>query len=75
MQEQLRILKEIQETGRNVVTCGECGHVLLVYTGENMHQCVKCNFTDDPCYFPDLVSVSDIASLHASPMLNTKRLR
>ena len=32
MREQLRILQEIQEGGHNVVTCGMCGFVLLVYT-------------------------------------------
>tara|TARA_R110002020_G_scaffold307212_1_gene523055 strand:- start:236 stop:436 length:201 start_codon:yes stop_codon:yes gene_type:complete len=62
MREQLRILEEIQETGRNVVTCGMCGWVLFVYTDEDTHQCVKCNFTDDPAHFPDLVTIADIDS-------------
>ena len=57
MATQLEILKEIQETGRNVVTCGSCGFVLLVYTDEDMLQCVNCNHTSDPCDFPDLFSI------------------
>ena len=56
---QLRILKEIQEGGWGVVTCGMCGAVILVYSDEIMHQCVYCNFTDDPAHFPDLVSIGD----------------
>ena len=60
MREQLRILQEIQETGRNVVTCGMCGHVLFVYTDEDTHQCIKCNFTGANSDFPDLVTIGDI---------------
>ena len=71
MREQLRILQEIQETGRNVVTCGMCGFVLLVYTDESMHRCIKCDFIDDPCHFPDIVSVGDIELLHQEPVQYT----
>ena len=60
MREQLRILQEIQETGRNVVTCGMCGWVLFVYTDESIHQCVKCNFTGENSDFPDIVTIGDI---------------
>ena len=59
MGEQLRILKEIQEGGWGVVTCGMCGAVMLVYSDEDMHQCTHCNVTDDPSHFPALVSVND----------------
>ena len=60
MGEQLRILKEIQEGGWGVVTCGMCGAVMLVYSDEDMHQCVKCNFTGANSDFPDIVTIGDI---------------
>jgi hypothetical protein len=69
MREQLRILQEIQEGGHNVVTCGMCGFVLLVYTDESMNRCVKCDYIEEG--FPDIVSVSDIELLHQEPVQYT----
>ena len=38
MATQLEILKEIQDGGHNIVTCGMCGHILLVRTNEEEHK-------------------------------------
>ena len=51
---QLPLLKKIHTQGINVVTCGDCGTVMLVERKEDKHKCFDCGFTEDPSYFPDL---------------------
>jgi len=53
---QLNILKEIQSIGYNVVTCGNCGGVVLHKIINNIEtiECTHCNTTMDLCDMPDL---------------------
>lgn len=52
--DQLALLEKIHKQGINVVTCGDCGTVMLVEREEDKHQCFDCGFTEDPAFFPDL---------------------
>ena len=54
MRNQYDILLDIQAKGHNVVTCGDCGHVLLHDTGQEELTCPYCGFEDDISSFPDL---------------------
>ena len=53
--EQLPILKEMQNKGLNVLTCGNCGQVLFHYCNIEIEiiTCPHCGFEDEPCSFPD----------------------
>jgi len=51
---QLELLEKIQAVGINIVTCGQCGAVILVKRNEEEHHCYNCNFVSDICDFPDL---------------------
>jgi hypothetical protein len=56
--EQLNMVKEIvQKADINIVTCGDCGAVLLhrTDTESDVIVCPHCNYTSDPCDFPDLL--------------------
>lgn len=44
----------IDKTGINIVTCGNCGSVLLHYIDDEFIQCPDCKFASEPCDFPDL---------------------
>lgn len=44
----------INKTGINIVTCGNCGSVLLHYLDDEFIQCPDCKFASEPCDFPDL---------------------
>lgn len=55
--EQIELQEEIQSNGINLVTCGSCGGVLLHRT-TSIHEdidivCPYCDFTSEPCDFPD----------------------
>ena len=40
--------------GINIVTCGECGHVLLHGTDDSDDiECPHCGFKSESCDFPD----------------------
>ena len=57
---QYEIIIEMQNNGYNVVTCGDCGEVLLVDKDElkdNKHimSCEYCGMESDYADFPDLV--------------------
>lgn len=52
--EQVKLLKEIQEKGYNVVTCGNCPTVFLHRTGVNEVTCPVCKMTQDTSDCPDL---------------------
>ena len=54
MRDQYTILQDIQAKGYNVVTCGECGYVLLHDIKQEEIECPYCHYTSDPCDFPDL---------------------
>lgn len=56
MKEQLDILKEMQKDGYNVVTCGNCGDVVLHRLISNVDsiKCPHCNETMELCDMPDL---------------------
>jgi len=43
-----------QKANINIVTCGECGDVLLHSTEASEIECPHCGFTSEPCDFPDL---------------------
>ena len=53
---QLDMLKEIQESGYNIVTCHECGTVQIVEIreSEDVHTCFDCGFQSEGRDFPDL---------------------
>lgn len=60
--EQYRVLKEIQDAGFNVCTCGNCGDVVLF--DEEMIQadeikCPHCDAVMDYADYPDLYSYND----------------
>lgn len=56
MKEQYNILSRMQEDGYNVVTCGNCGDVILLETYDFIEevQCPHCKETMDYCDMPDL---------------------
>ena len=54
---QLEFQQEIiKELGINIVTCGDCGSVVLHRIEVNLEEieCPDCGLTSDPCDFPDL---------------------
>ncbi|MHC4376010.1 MAG: hypothetical protein ACYS26_05365 [Planctomycetota bacterium] len=54
-EEQYFILRDIQRSGYNVVTCGDCETVNLVrFSDGDFYKCHKCGFDDDSSSFPDL---------------------
>ena len=53
--EQLRLAQEIlQETDINIVTCGDCGSVMLHKVNVEELECGYCGLKDDISSFPDL---------------------
>jgi predicted RNA-binding Zn-ribbon protein involved in translation (DUF1610 family) len=50
MNEQLELIKEII-----IVTCGNCGDVLLHRGHQEEITCPHCTFTSEPCNFPDFM--------------------
>jgi len=53
--EQYDLAQEIiSNSGINIVTCGNCGSVVLHRTNVEEITCVSCGFTSEPCDFPDL---------------------
>lgn len=63
--EQIKLVEEIQgKAGINIVNCGDCGSVLLhrivpldLDTSVEDYQitCPYCDFTSEPCDFPDFL--------------------
>jgi len=53
---QFALILELQEQGYNIVTCGECGSVIILKTKKDKDdlRCPHCGFTDDYSSFPDL---------------------
>lgn len=54
MKNQYDILQEIQHCGYNVVTCGNCGDVVLIELKEGDVQCPHCDYVGGQCDYPDL---------------------
>ena len=54
---QLNILGSIQTAGYNVVTCGDCGDLLLICMNEYEHECIHCGFIGEHSDFPDWITV------------------
>lgn len=46
----------VDKTGINVVTCGMCGNTILHLITDEEITCPYpiCNYTSEPCDFPDL---------------------
>jgi hypothetical protein len=55
--EQIALQEELQSvSGINIVNCGSCGSVLLHKITESEDiVCPYCNFTSEPCDFPDFL--------------------
>ena len=51
---QLELQKEMIDAGINIVTCGNCGRVVLHRTEAIEITCPDCKLTSEPCDFPDL---------------------
>jgi predicted Zn-ribbon and HTH transcriptional regulator len=56
MKAQFEILQLIQRDGYNVVTCGNCGYVVLLEIDDIIEevQCPHCKETMEYCDMPDL---------------------
>lgn len=44
----------VEKTGINIVTCGNCGDVILHRIQDEEIDCPYCGHNGDPCNFPDL---------------------
>jgi ribosomal protein S27E len=55
-----QILQEMQRAGFNVVTCGDCGAIILHRTGVDEVTCQECNLTNDITDCPDLYVVEGV---------------
>lgn len=57
---QYDILRQMQSDGYNVVTCGNCGGVVLIQLPiKDEVQCPHCKVTMDYADFPDLYTQHD----------------
>lgn len=52
---QKELIKLVLDIGVNIVTCGQCGDVLLHKVSDEEITCPLCNYTSEPCDFPDLI--------------------
>lgn len=55
--EQFKRLSRIQESGYNVVNCGNCGIPVIVSidSGSDLIECHECGFVGEHCDYPDVV--------------------
>ena len=44
----------LEDTGINIVTCGNCGHIFLHRLDDNLLTCPHCLRINEPCDCPDL---------------------
>ena len=44
----------VSVSGINVVTCGNCSHIVLHRIVDTKLSCPDCKYTSEPCDFPDL---------------------
>ena len=55
MDKQYELQQEIiEKSGINIVTCGDCGSVILHRTKQTIIVCGTCGLVSEPCDFPDL---------------------
>lgn len=55
IKEQTLLQQEIQnKAGINIVTCGNCGTVILHRMNDKEITCFDCKITSEPCDFPNL---------------------
>lgn len=47
-------LEIVEKTGINIVSCGNCGTIVLHRIEDEVIYCFDCGFESDPCDFPDL---------------------
>jgi len=52
---QKELMQLVLDSGVNIVTCGNCGDVLLHQRDDIEISCPYCQFTSEPCDFPDLI--------------------
>jgi len=52
---QKELMQLVLDTGVNLVTCGNCGDVLLHQRNNTEITCPHCQYTSEPCDFPDLI--------------------
>lgn len=53
--EQYYMAREVYEVaGINIVSCGDCGSVMLHRVGALVLTCPYCAYSGDPCDFPDV---------------------
>lgn len=54
---QIELVKEIiEKTGINIVTCGNCGSIVLHRINDIEISCDDCGLVSEPCDFPDAFS-------------------
>lgn len=54
----------VNELGINLVTCGDCGHVLLTDNSDDI-ECPHCGFKSESCDFPDLFHHRELEDFNA----------
>ena len=52
---QKELMQFVLDSGVNLVTCGNCGDVLLHQRNDIEISCPHCQYTSEPCDFPDLI--------------------
>jgi hypothetical protein len=56
MATQFELMTDVLELANvNIVTCGTCGDVLLHKRNAEEITCPHCDFTSEPCDFPDFI--------------------
>ena len=49
-----RCLHVVRNNDCNIVTCGNCGEIIIHHTSDTEIACHQCKYTSEPCDFPDL---------------------
>lgn len=72
-QTQYQLIKKIQQdAGINIVTCGNCGRVILHVRNISSLLCGDCGFNSDISDFPDFI-YEEINENHTQPVINFTR--
>jgi hypothetical protein len=54
--EQVKLMNEVLSDAEvNIVNCGMCSSVLLHKTNAEQITCPHCEYTSEPCDFPDFI--------------------
>jgi rubrerythrin len=51
---QKELMNLVLQSNVNIVTCGNCGDVVLHKINDEEITCPYCSYTSEPCDFPDL---------------------